>query len=307
MPTPLASIIEAPNEPKIVNANISARHIINLKDLNSSNLFRERKITTSNAHPVQLRVLNNIRTQRATRFSIKRTAITNIIKTYNNQRMYNEESNQITLVESRNPLSRVRTPKHNRGDKKNFNSTTASKLSALANKPSNMLINPEQSNGNVDFKIFQHKRQQAELKRNQLEDDLKENHPYFDKPLFTIGRESSLRKFCQMIVEAKYIRVRELNDQGKDHYKQFHKILGLVSYLDWLMILVTIQSCIGMMFETPTTRLVDTWQLKIVEYLFIFFMSIEMTLKVSLKYWINPVSLKIKSLWRMFEKTFKSL
>lgn len=46
------------------------------------------------------------------------------------------------------------------------------------------------------------------------------------------------------------------------------------------MIVVTIQSCIGMMFETPNKRLVDTWQLKIVEYLFIFFMSIEMMLKV---------------------------
>jgi hypothetical protein len=46
------------------------------------------------------------------------------------------------------------------------------------------------------------------------------------------------------------------------------------------MILVTIQSCIGMMCETPTTRLVATWQLKVVEYLFIFFMSLEMALKV---------------------------
>jgi hypothetical protein len=137
----------------------------------------------------------------------------------------------------------------------------------------------------MDFKIFQFKKQQAEIKRNQLEDDLKENHPYFDKPLFTIGRESNFRKFCQMIVEARYTRVKVQKDQSsaaasQDRYKQFYKILGLVSYLDWLMIAVTIQSCVGMMFETPNRRLVETWQLKIVEYLFVFFMSIEMTLKV---------------------------
>jgi hypothetical protein len=74
--------------------------------------------------------------------------------------------------------------------------------------------------------VFQHKKQEAELKRNQLEEDLKENHPYFDKPLFTIGRDSNLRKFCQMVVAAKYTRNRDLNhDQNNDHYKQFHKVV----------------------------------------------------------------------------------
>lgn len=151
-------------------------------------------------------------------------------------------------------------------------------------RPNPILMNSDLDTGGYDFKIFQYKKQQAELKRNQLEDDLKENHPYFDKPLFAIGRESSLRKFCQMIVEARYTRIKVHKDQNssivKDKYKQFHKILGLVSYLDWIMIIVTIGSCIGMMFEMPNRRLVNTTQLKIVEYLFIFFMSIEMTLKV---------------------------
>ena len=137
----------------------------------------------------------------------------------------------------------------------------------------------------VDFKIFQYKKQQAELKRNQLEDDLKENHPYFDKPLFTIGRESNFRKFCQMIVEARYIRKIVPKDQQstavvKDKYKQFYKFLGLVPYLDWIMIAMTIQSCCGMMFETPTRRLVDAVPLQIVEYIFVISMCVEMTLKV---------------------------
>ena len=152
----------------------------------------------------------------------------------------------------------------------------------------------EMANGDMDFKLFQFKKLQAELKRNQLEDELKENHPYFDKPLFTIGRESNLRKFCQMIVEARYERGSFVNKTNnlkdstnasstviiKDQYKQFNKILGLVTYLDWIMIAITIQSCIGMMFETPNRRLVETLWLVVIEYLFVICMSIEMTLKV---------------------------
>lgn len=78
-----------------------------------------------------------------------------------------------------------------------------------------MMNNPNVDNnsgGDLDFKMFQFKKQQAELNRNQQENDLKENHPYFDKPLFVIGRESSFREFCQMIVEARYIRRTKLKE-----------------------------------------------------------------------------------------------
>jgi len=46
--------------------------------------------------------------------------------------------------------------------------------------------------------------------RNQQEEDLRENHPLFDTPLFTVGRESKFRKFCKAVVSAKY------NCIGKD-------------------------------------------------------------------------------------------
>lgn len=45
---------------------------------------------------------------------------------------------------------------------------------------------------------------QAEMKRNQREEDLRENHPYFDTPLLIVGRESKFRKLCQRIVYARY-------------------------------------------------------------------------------------------------------
>ena len=45
---------------------------------------------------------------------------------------------------------------------------------------------------NMDIKLIHAKKQQAEMRRNQKEEDLRENHPYFDRPLFAVPRESRL-------------------------------------------------------------------------------------------------------------------
>lgn len=56
--------------------------------------------------------------------------------------------------------------------------------------------------------------------------------------------------------------------------------LGLVTYLDWVMILATTFSCISMMFETPKYRVMEVPALQIAEYGFVIFMSIELALKI---------------------------
>lgn len=56
----------------------------------------------------------------------------------------------------------------------------------------------------LDIKLLQAKRQQAEMRRNQREEDLRENHPFFDTPLFVVPRESRFRKICQKIVHGRY-------------------------------------------------------------------------------------------------------
>ncbi len=43
---------------------------------------------------------------------------------------------------------------------------------------------------NMDIKLLHAKKQQAEMRRNQKELDLRENHPFFDRPLFAVPRES---------------------------------------------------------------------------------------------------------------------
>ncbi|KAK0141815.1 Sodium leak channel non-selective protein [Merluccius polli] len=115
-----------------------------------------------------------------------------------------------------------------------------------------------------EIKMIQEKKEQAEMKRKVQEEELRENHPYFDKPLFIVGREHRFRNFCRVIVRARF---------NAD-------LLGLVTYLDWVMIVVTICSCISMMFESPFTRVMQAPTLQIGEYVFVIFMSIELNLKI---------------------------
>ncbi|KAB1267741.1 Sodium leak channel non-selective protein [Camelus dromedarius] len=63
-------------------------------------------------------------------------------------------------------------------------------------------------------------------------------------------------------------------------YHQLYDLLGLVTYLDWVMIIVTICSCISMMFESPFRRVMHAPTLQIAEYVFVIFMSIELNLKI---------------------------
>ncbi|XP_050436059.1 sodium leak channel NALCN isoform X2 [Adelges cooleyi] len=135
----------------------------------------------------------------------------------------------------------------------------------------------------LDIKLLQAKRQQAEMRRNKREEDLRENHPLFDTPLFIVPRESKFRKLCQLIVYARYeFKLRDplTGEERQVKYKGFHNFLGLVTYLDWLMILVTTLSCISMMFETPIYQVMNTPALQIAEYVFVCFMSIEIALKI---------------------------
>lgn len=54
----------------------------------------------------------------------------------------------------------------------------------------------------------------------------------------------------------------------------------MMTYLTWCSIFVTVASCIFMMLETPTDRLMEIESFQAMEYIFVIFMSIEMTLKV---------------------------
>lgn len=61
--------------------------------------------------------------------------------------------------------------------------------------------------------------------RNQIQDDLRENHPFFDTPLFAVGRESKVRKICQIIVNAKYNYMLRDPVTGKELPNAYKRIL----------------------------------------------------------------------------------
>ncbi len=66
----------------------------------------------------------------------------------------------------------------------------------------------------TDFRVLQQKRQMAELARSRIEEEMRENHPYFDRPLFFVGRDSKLRRFCVRVARARY------GDGGEDNNSQ---------------------------------------------------------------------------------------
>ncbi|XP_063967111.1 sodium leak channel NALCN-like isoform X1 [Lytechinus pictus] len=144
--------------------------------------------------------------------------------------------------------------------------------------------NSDIANRNVSFniKVIQERKQQAVQKRNAKEEDLRENHPYFDMPLFAVGRESKLRKFCMGIVYARY-NATHTDESGmviKRRYQEIHDFVAMVTYMTWCSIVVTTATCISMMYESPDNRVMDHKVLLIAEYIFVIFMGSEMILKI---------------------------
>ncbi|KAL3095996.1 hypothetical protein niasHS_005755 [Heterodera schachtii] len=161
----------------------------------------------------------------------------------------------------------------------------------------------------IDIKALQRKRAQAEFTRNRIEEELRENHPFFDSPLFAVGRDSALRRWCLRVVEAKYSGTVEetLNgsfrgkaqlgtnggqpQQGRrpivttHKYKQLRALFGLLTYLDWAMVLVTAFSCASMLFESSwpiggDNLVLNNPYLKACDFVFVLAMTIELALKV---------------------------
>ncbi|XP_071949638.1 sodium leak channel NALCN-like isoform X2 [Antedon mediterranea] len=138
-------------------------------------------------------------------------------------------------------------------------------------------------NVSFDIRVIQERKQLAVQKRDAKEDELRENHPYFDMPLLTFDQESKIRQICMAIVYARYDSTMREPGKGimkKSRYQSVHDFLGIVTYLSWCSILVTIGSCLSMFWEHPDYRIMENHQLKIMEVIFVIFMSFELLLKV---------------------------
>uniref|UniRef100_A0A0A1WI30 Sodium leak channel non-selective protein n=1 Tax=Zeugodacus cucurbitae TaxID=28588 RepID=A0A0A1WI30_ZEUCU len=253
-----------------------------------------------------VRIMNKTPKVRSAGSSLRKLAITHIINRLssdsNNQRLMLGDSAMLPVVGGKGGLKSQGTITHSkpwRVDQKKFGSrsirrSVRSGSIKLKQTYEHLMENgdiaaaPRANSGrarphDLDIKLLQAKRQQAEMRRNQREEDLRENHPFFDTPLFLVPRESRFRKICQKIVHGRYdARLKDplTGKERKVQYKSMHNFLGLVTYLDWLMIFVTTLSCISMMFETPSYRVMDHPTLQIAEYGFVVFMSLELALKI---------------------------
>ncbi|KAL3080227.1 hypothetical protein niasHT_035747 [Heterodera trifolii] len=156
--------------------------------------------------------------------------------------------------------------------------------------------------GQFDIRALQHKQQMAEITRNRIEEEMRENHPYFDRPLFIIARDSKLRRFCRRFVHARWGfdvgaemaasggsgtngAGRNAAAGGGKRPKQIHSLIGLMPYLDWAMVAITLLSCWSMLLESPwpTTGenlVMFNFYLQIPDYLFVLAMSGELMAKV---------------------------
>ncbi|XP_034113100.1 sodium leak channel NALCN isoform X2 [Drosophila sulfurigaster albostrigata] len=240
-----------------------------------------------------VRIMNKTAKVRAAGSSLRKLAITHIINDSNNQRLMLGDSAMLPVVGTKGGLKSQGTITHSkpwRVDQKNVRSGSIKLKQTYEHLMENgdIAAAPRANSGrarphDLDIKLLQAKRQQAEMRRNQREEDLRENHPFFDTPLFLVPRESRFRKICQKIVHARYdARLKDplTGKERKVQYKSLHNFLGLVTYLDWVMIFATTLSCISMMFETPSYRLMDHPTLQIAEYGFVIFMSLELALKI---------------------------
>ncbi|XP_053680728.1 sodium leak channel NALCN [Anopheles nili] len=233
---------------------------------------------------------------------LRKLAITHIINDSNNQRLMLGDSSMLPVAGTKaglKPQGTITQTKPWRVDQKKFGSRSIRRSVRSGSIKLKQTYEHLMENGDIgaasrvtssrarphdlDIKILQAKRQQAEMRRNQREEDLRENHPFFDTPLFAVPRESRFRKICQRIVHGRYdARLKDplTGKERKVQYKSLHNFLGLVTYLDWVMIFVTTLSCISMMFETPQYRVMEHVALQMAEYTFVIFMSLELALKI---------------------------
>lgn len=244
-----------------------------------------------------VKILNNPPKVRNVVTSLKKAAVIYIINDSNNQRLLLGDSAMIPVPGKSllKPQGTVSSAKQLRFDqKKSIRRSVRSGSIKLKQTYEHLMENGDIGGINrvsssrsrphdLDIKLLQAKRQQAEMRRNQREEDLRENHPFFDTPLFAVPRESKFRKICQSLVYARYdtnVKDPLTGKERKVQYKSLHNFLGLVTYLDWVMIFATTMSCISMMFETPRYRVMEIPALQIAEYGFVIFMSIELALKI---------------------------
>ncbi|ETN82182.1 transporter, cation channel family protein [Necator americanus] len=155
-------------------------------------------------------------------------------------------------------------------------------------RPSDSAPKKDLKQGEIDIRALQQKRHLAEITRTRIEEDMRENHPFFDRPLFLVGRASRLREFCKKVVHSRYYSEDDGSNGGsktKRRFKEIRTLVGIMPYLDWGMVTITVISCISMLFESPwptsgENLVMNNLYLQIGDYVFVLTMTFELLVKI---------------------------
>ena len=77
-----------------------------------------------------------------------------------------------------------------------------------------------------------------------------------------------------------HLRNAQTNKDRKVKMKTIHKLLGLVPYLDWSMIIITTIATIIQLCETHSYKVIDNSILQVSDYLFVTAMAVEIMIKL---------------------------
>ncbi|EGW00308.1 Sodium leak channel non-selective protein [Cricetulus griseus] len=257
-----------------------------LPSTSSSSCDNPKRPTVEDNKYIDQKLRKSVFSIRARNLLEKETAVTKILRACTRQRMLSgsfegQPAKERSILSVQHHIRQERRSLRHGSNSQRI--SRGKSLETLTQDHSNTVRYRNAQREDSEIKMIQEKKEQAEMKRKVQEEELRENHPYFDKPLFIVGREHRFRNFCRVVVRARFNASKTDPVTGavkNTKYHQLYDLLGLVTYLDWVMITVTICSCISMMFESPFRRVMHAPTLQIAEYVFVIFMSIELNLKI---------------------------
>ena len=121
----------------------------------------------------------------------------------------------------------------------------------------------------IDVGLVRQKLEEAQRKKDLQIEQIRENHPLFDKSLFIFSAKSPIRKFVHKIVHTRYQaqQEEESGHVGGFSPERLKRYFASQTYLDWAMLLFTQVSIIFMAWETPSYRTFNGQALMVMEYL----------------------------------------
>eukprot|EP00117_Sycon_ciliatum_P033038 scpid27689/ scgid4571/ Sodium leak channel non-selective protein; CanIon; Voltage gated channel-like protein 1 len=123
--------------------------------------------------------------------------------------------------------------------------------------------------------------EERQKKRFNEEEKLREDYRFFDKVLFILDKDSAIRKFFQRIADARPPALFQDDAYHIFGYKRtMFQVLTSSTYLEWLMVIVTLYSTASLVLEETHLRPPESTFHLVNDLVFIGTMSVEWAIKI---------------------------